>query len=790
MELLGRELLPAVFARVLTAGVLLAAAVMGTVVADANAAGRAGTLAPGFGSGGRVLTGFPAVPDEGRAGPMAVRPDGTVVLLGTSRRDSVLAGFEADGSPEAGFGDRGFVSGLFARDGKPIAGTALAVQADGAAVIGGATDIFRGGGVLVRVTREGRIDRSFGTGGIAETAVPVRFVEVDSAGRLVVAGTSAFDITVSRFTADGRPDPSFGDGGSVTRRFGGASGLSAISLEAGRITISGRGGLLRLMPDGQPDPGFGTSGATPTGATAMTVLPDRRIVIADEGLVRRLNADGTSDSGFGEDGARRVPTAVADLAVDRQGNILVGGTSLIVPHTRSDFEVRRLTPDGDPDASFGTGGAVRQSISGGVDSLEQLAVTAGGVLASGTSQPGGFGISRFSLARYTEDGQPDPAFGEGQGFVSVAPLMPSNDRAMDAARWRGRTVVVGKAGFRAGIAVYRAGGKPDRSFGTGGRLAERFSDSPYGDTAESVLPRPDGLLVCVSSSRGSDLVRYRPDGSRDAGFGENGVVPLPEFRHCDAVIADRKERLLVGGQDAERVVHLTRLHRNGRTDRSYGEDGRTTLSQIIHSGARWRPTSFVLARNGDMIVAGGRTGATLLRLKPDGAPRRSFGERGQLRFHGTPGLPFLGRVGAVEVSRSGRILIGGVSRKRLVVVALRPEGKAARKFGVRGVATVKRLESGRFEDLRSTADGGIIAAGTARGDCVAVIVCEQRTVVARFGPTGKPQRSFARKGVLMRKFGLSSTGTGVLADKRGFTVTGTATTRTGRGDFLVFRLRR
>ena len=139
--------------------------------------------------------------------------------------------------------------------------------------------------MLVRYLPDGTLDDTFGSGGIVTVADDD--LEIAHAvlhdGKFVVAldrgrgnsDTSADDITVLRYDADGTLDPTFGVGGAVTIDFGGrrdeASGIVVDS--AGRIVVSGwswvtpttvRNGTYvtaaRLDAAGVLDPTFGVGG--------------------------------------------------------------------------------------------------------------------------------------------------------------------------------------------------------------------------------------------------------------------------------------------------------------------------------------------------------------------------------------------------------------------------------------------------------------------------------------------------------------------------------------------------
>jgi uncharacterized delta-60 repeat protein len=153
----------------------------------------------------------------------------------------------------------------------------------------------------IRLTDGGALDAGFGTAGrvttdlgaddtaYAATALP--------GGKLLVAGGSGVvdgpkDFAVVRYAADGSLDPTFGQGGVARVAVGSEQGAQAMVLQAdGKILLGGGAGgdfaLARLMADGRVDPTFGDGGVRRTpfavggaGVRAMLLQPDREVVVA------------------------------------------------------------------------------------------------------------------------------------------------------------------------------------------------------------------------------------------------------------------------------------------------------------------------------------------------------------------------------------------------------------------------------------------------------------------------------------------------------------------------------
>jgi uncharacterized delta-60 repeat protein len=189
-------------------------------------------------------------------------------------------------------------------------GIALAIDPQGRIVVTGSVTTASGDDVvLLRLTPDGALDSSFGTGGFVIAARPGdqhgSAVIVQPDGALVVAADtsegSAPQLLVQRFLASGDVDPSFGAKGVVLAPLGGGSHSIyndhtawMVQMLDGRLVVAGNGTLggvagpvlARFLPDGSPDPTFGTSGEVAVyvgmyGALgAMSLASDGKLLIA------------------------------------------------------------------------------------------------------------------------------------------------------------------------------------------------------------------------------------------------------------------------------------------------------------------------------------------------------------------------------------------------------------------------------------------------------------------------------------------------------------------------------
>ena len=387
-------------------------------IAAAGAAGEAsGDLDPTFGAGGRVSV-SPAV--EAVASAAAVQPDGKIVLAGWA--DDVVP------PPPP----------------PPLPGRPAASSRDFLAV---------------RLTANGALDPTFGSGGAVRTPIDLGDRRNDQAwavasgldGTVVLAGSALapngyVDLAIVRYTASGALDTTFSGDGIWTFDVGDFDALSAVTVQAdGSIVaagIDGRASMLvvRLLRNGALDRSFGNGGIVTTRlgdpATldeASAVLPvGNKIVVAGAAdgtrpllskfAVVRYLADGRLDRSFGSGGVVLSRGSFVErawaLARAPSGKIVVAG------HGSNGFRVARYLPNGALDRTFG-GGVATTSFSRADATAKGVAVQADGkVVVGGVAFSDAQG-DRFAVARYNDDGTLDRSFGIGgkATFDAGAPLL-------------------------------------------------------------------------------------------------------------------------------------------------------------------------------------------------------------------------------------------------------------------------------------------------------------------------------------------------------------------------------
>jgi len=213
---------------------------------------------------------------------------------------------------------------------------------------------------------------------------------------------------------------------------------------------------------------------------------------------------------------------------------------------------------GDLDPSFGTGGKVVTDFAGQLDEAFAVAVQDNGrIVAAGRADESDVSaLGDFALARYLPDGSLDPGFGV-DGKVKMDFTGAGGDDRVNAVAVQtdGRLVAAGHALDDWALARFMQDGTLDPSFGTGGKVTTGFAG---GGTAAGLVAQSDAKLVAAGTAdagtgSGPDfaLVRYRPDGSLDPGFGVAGKVTTDfgagGIDRANALAVQADDRLVAAG---------------------------------------------------------------------------------------------------------------------------------------------------------------------------------------------------------------------------------------------------
>lgn len=430
--------------------------------------GLPGDLDPTFGKGGVVIT--PIGNDHDLLNDLTLLKDGRILAIGNSKsggqNDAALVLYKPDGSVDKTFGNNGIV--VTDIGGKNDTISDVAIQGDGKIVVAGST--YKGPGheeiLLIRYHPDGRLDETFGQGGIVTSALfPAGLSNTHSAsevliqgdGKIIVAGITNtrqnYDFAVARYNPDGTLDETFGDKGKVATDLGRGYDIptNAVLQPDGqgnqKIVVAGRsewGGLsdfalVRYNPDGSLDATFGNNGQVITDfdgrldyLNAVLLQGDgqgnEKIAVAGgskvgkEGTLdialARYNSDGTLDAGFGDGGKKIFPLSsdvdtISQLGLQADGKIV--GAGALREAGNWDLLLIRLNTDGSFDTDFGKGGKVTTDLGSLIETFTSLAIQPDGRLVAGGYTSNGVNYD-FVVARYL-----------GKKEVIAAPQNPDTD---------------------------------------------------------------------------------------------------------------------------------------------------------------------------------------------------------------------------------------------------------------------------------------------------------------------------------------------------------------------------
>jgi uncharacterized delta-60 repeat protein len=772
----------------------------------ADAGGFApGGLDPTFGANGLVVTAMRDGSDL--LGDVAVQPDGKIVAIGRDATNErlVLFRFDAAGAYDATFGKGGKVlvpprnvTGtelLLQSDGKIVTlfglsrfdttgavdttwGTggsvtlgfgprAMAIQADDKIVLAGRDGTLHP--TVARLTASGAVDTTFGVAGyttISSNLDHVIAVAVDAAGRsLVLTETGGTVFVLTRLTAAGAIDTTFGGTGSVTTqlRFNGFSGTYFVGRPLavqpdGKVLVAGRGTsgpannqcvLARFDTAGALDTTFDTDGYTAdfcsygSSSDAIRVDPNGRIVVlrSSQGsdTLLRFDASGAFDTTFASTGHAQVGSHFSHgLAIQPDARILTAGA---VKRTQNadDAQIARTSADGTADATFGTGGVVTANAGASWDHARAVQVLPdGAILAGGQAgevDPIGFD---FTLAKYTPSGALDTTFGvAGKAILDSTAESQIAGFGVDGS---GKIVVGGGHPFAA--ARFTAAGAPDATFGVNGVTVfhvvggEGYSYA-YGFALDA-SDRPILSGTCsTTSGRMAALVRLTTAGAPDTTFATNGAYLSPPDNRslsmntylATAIQPDGKilatgvvgipngvppsKGLLLQRFDANGVPDPTFTGSSGGTD---GFVGRAIAVQgdgkIVVAGSDLPPGYMLPIDQNDYAVISG-TKVLVRRFGADGKLDTAFGTGGTLAT--TLGFPAPASLAAFAVTdEAGSIYVAGAfgGPPRGFLTRLTSAGAVDTSFGANGVIVTSApgVES-VLSALAKQPDGKIVASG-------------------------------------------------------------------------------
>ncbi len=332
---------------------------------------------------------------------------------------------------------------------------AVAPDGDGKVVIGGGFNTV--GGLarhgIARLNSDGTLDLSFDPGtGISGTNVPVvKAIKVLAGGAILIggdfAGVNGLQAGgIARLLPSGTPDSAFVTGTGAVVRFtlepGTPGGVNALAVSPdGKIYVGGRFthfdgqvriGLARLDANGSLESSFAPILNAYPGRVAVNALEmaGQNVLVGGmfystsgaiiKSLVR-YQTTGTVDAGFNAnieeyypwDQEHQVVASVTALAIDANGNIVLGGSfnragSGVPGAGLYRYHIARVTASGAVDSLFDPGSGIDGTVSSVAVQQDSKVIVAGDFTQVN-------GMTRRGLARLHSSGSVDASFDPGAG---------------------------------------------------------------------------------------------------------------------------------------------------------------------------------------------------------------------------------------------------------------------------------------------------------------------------------------------------------------------------------------
>jgi uncharacterized delta-60 repeat protein len=371
---------------------------------------------------------------------------------------------------------------------------------------------------------------------------------------------AAVGYTVFRYQPDGSLDPSFGEGGELT--IADPEGMP-FTLHDLAVDTEGRVYLLGNVevPDVEVQTSYIGGWIHPPLAAVIRYTSEGRLDTTYGGGKGYVITDLGQPSPYGTAVPyKRALTSFATGVVDQDDNLTaisgIGEFPCSLGHsalsTRRKLIVR-LGPDGNPDTAFGEGNGVQTIAS--LDENGPISVTANGEIAfAGSRTDECAETTIYGVGRLGADGSVAPRFGrEGVRFLPA----PAEAIAVDSF---GRVVVL-LPGWR--VLRLTSSGALDRRFGRKGRA---FLHLPGGADPKSLAVESSGGILLAGSRLGPErqnvpgsrrisnafgVVRITTHGRQDRSFGQGGWVATHFGKQSSALgtdaFQDGNGHLVVGG---------------------------------------------------------------------------------------------------------------------------------------------------------------------------------------------------------------------------------------------------
>lgn len=375
------------------------------------------------------------------------------------------------------------------------------------------------------------------------------------------------------YAQPGELDPSFGINGIVTANLGPNTSLTHVATQGdGKIIVSGytikakkkydkyNYFLVRFNPDGSRDNKF-HSDPLQFVPTAIAIQADDKIVAAGyapsgnhhnssyASAIVRYNANGRLDHSFSQDGIQYNDFAIAALAIQADGKIVVVGGIQVADDWyghHNNFALARYNTNGSPDNSFsGDGKQTTEFMSNHETPITtanySLAIqTDGKILMSGRELIDNFDSYGGWLVRYNIDGSVNKIkhiwIGDF-GYVSSMAIGNNNEITISGNVWN-----------------------PYIKFGALFTLDPNDwdSDLSYSEFTPAKVPFANYRVMVESNGKiiltGPAIVRFNADASLDDTFSGDGIQTMPGGNSVADAALTKSKLYVVGSNILARYV--------------------------------------------------------------------------------------------------------------------------------------------------------------------------------------------------------------------------------------------
>jgi uncharacterized delta-60 repeat protein len=398
---------------------------------------------------------------------------------------------------------------------------------------------------LANPWQNGRLDTDFGVGGKTTTVVGGTAIGMSSIlqpdGKIILTGSNMdTDFIVARYNPDGKLDTSFGNGGIVNTDVAGLAVPRDIALQSdGKIIVVGGSDdfvLVRYKPNGSLDTSFGSGGMAYTDfggsdiGNAVVIQTNGKIVVAgntqnsfNDFAIARYKTDGSLDTTFGSGGKVITPFGYRPLGeesddmaygavLQSDGKIIVVGWTNL--HNDEECALVRYNTNGSLDSTFGSNGISLKLIHDGVEAQSVILQNDGKIVIAGHIMSGY--THGFAVVRFNSNGVLDQTFGTKSSTmtdIGGAEWLVKMIKQPDE-----KILTIGyTTDGKIAIARFDANGNLDTSFGADGKMITSFSGDSW---AAALSLQPDGKIV-ISGDVNDEFILARLN--KDAAYHEGGT---------------------------------------------------------------------------------------------------------------------------------------------------------------------------------------------------------------------------------------------------------------------------